>query len=143
MISWGWWLNPKASAASQLAGFFMHPSLKLRLDSVETILDNLNRLSPMISWGWWLNPKACAASQLAGFFMHPSLKLRLDSVCMKKPYASRKAFLLVGMARFELTTPCTPCKCATGLRYIPIVLLVLLTPVIAHGNGSPLKGRQN
>ena len=24
------------------------------------------------------------------------------------------------MARFELTTPCTPCKCATGLRYIPI-----------------------
>ena len=33
----------------------------------------------------------------------------------------RWAFL-VGMARFELTTPCTPCKCATGLRYIPIWL---------------------
>jgi len=25
----------------------------------------------------------------------------------------------VGMTRFELATPCTPCKCATGLRYIP------------------------
>ena len=25
----------------------------------------------------------------------------------------------VGMTRFELATPCTPCKCATGLRHIP------------------------
>ena len=27
--------------------------------------------------------------------------------------------LLVGTTRFELATPCTPCKCATGLRYVP------------------------
>ena len=26
---------------------------------------------------------------------------------------------MVGMAGFELATPCTPCKCATRLRYIP------------------------
>jgi hypothetical protein len=26
---------------------------------------------------------------------------------------------LVGMAGFELATPCTPCKCATRLRYTP------------------------
>jgi hypothetical protein len=27
---------------------------------------------------------------------------------------------LVGTVRFELTTPCTPSKCATRLRYVPI-----------------------
>ncbi len=27
--------------------------------------------------------------------------------------------LLVGTARFELATPCTPSKCATRLRYVP------------------------
>ena len=26
---------------------------------------------------------------------------------------------MVGAARFELATPCTPCRCATGLRYAP------------------------
>ena len=26
---------------------------------------------------------------------------------------------MVGTARFELATPCTPSKCATGLRYVP------------------------
>jgi hypothetical protein len=26
---------------------------------------------------------------------------------------------LVGTARFELATPCTPSKCATRLRYVP------------------------
>jgi hypothetical protein len=25
----------------------------------------------------------------------------------------------IGTARFELATPCTPCKCATRLRYAP------------------------
>ena len=27
--------------------------------------------------------------------------------------------VMVGAARFELATPCTPCRCATGLRYAP------------------------
>ena len=27
---------------------------------------------------------------------------------------------LVGTARFELATPCTPSKCATRLRYVPM-----------------------
>ena len=27
---------------------------------------------------------------------------------------------MVGVAGFELATPCTPCKCATKLRYTPI-----------------------
>ena len=32
-----------------------------------------------------------------------------------------KPGLLVGTARFELATPCTPSKCATRLRYVPIL----------------------
>lgn len=28
-------------------------------------------------------------------------------------------YSLVGARRFELPTPCTPCKCATRLRYAP------------------------
>jgi hypothetical protein len=28
---------------------------------------------------------------------------------------------MVGTARFELATPCTPSKCATRLRYVPMV----------------------
>ena len=28
-------------------------------------------------------------------------------------------FFMVGVAGFELATPCTPCKCATRLRYTP------------------------
>ena len=28
-------------------------------------------------------------------------------------------YFLVGAVGFELTTPCTPCKCATRLRYAP------------------------
>ena len=31
----------------------------------------------------------------------------------------RHSFQMVGPVRFELTTPCTPCKCATSLRYGP------------------------
>jgi integrase len=27
--------------------------------------------------------------------------------------------VMVGVAGFELATPCTPCKCATRLRYTP------------------------
>ena len=27
--------------------------------------------------------------------------------------------LMVGAARFELATPCTPCRCAPGLRHAP------------------------
>ncbi len=29
--------------------------------------------------------------------------------------------IMVGTARFELATPCTPSKCATRLRYVPII----------------------
>ena len=36
-----------------------------------------------------------------------------------KPAAITAGFLFVGTTRFELATPCTPCKCATGLRYVP------------------------
>ena len=40
---------------------------------------------------------------------------------MIKALAFARAFELelVGTTRFELATPCTPCKCATGLRYVP------------------------
>src|SRR5580700_11946308 len=36
-------------------------------------------------------------------------------------------FLLVGAPRFELGTPCTPCKCATRLRHAPTRFLLLGT----------------
>ena len=36
---------------------------------------------------------------------------------MARPGESKQK--LVGAARFELATPCTPCKCATRLRYAP------------------------
>ena len=32
---------------------------------------------------------------------------------------------MVGVAGFELATPCTPCKCATRLRYTPIKSLII------------------
>ena len=31
---------------------------------------------------------------------------------------------MVGVAGFELATPCTPCKCATRLRYTPKVVII-------------------
>ena len=40
----------------------------------------------------------------------------------KKAYSVETVSLfygLVGTAGFELATPCTPCKCATRLRYAP------------------------
>jgi hypothetical protein len=36
-----------------------------------------------------------------------------------KPAAVAAGFLFVGTTGFEPATPCTPCKCATGLRYVP------------------------
>ena len=35
-------------------------------------------------------------------------------------YVKGKYERLVGTARFELATPCTPSKCATRLRYVPM-----------------------
>ena len=57
--------------------------------------------SPAIRWGkrWGKNPSK-----------HKGLQ---TEIC--KPL-----ILLVGTAGFELATPCTPCKCATRLRYAPI-----------------------
>src|SRR5579863_703372 len=37
-----------------------------------------------------------------------------------RPYT----FCMVGAPRFELGTPCTPCKCATRLRHAPIYIFV-------------------
>ena len=31
---------------------------------------------------------------------------------------------MVGVAGFELATPCTPCKCATRLRYTPKLYII-------------------
>ena len=41
--------------------------------------------------------------------------------------------VLVGTTRFELATPCTPCKCATGLRYVPKKLVALQRPAPPTG----------
>src|ERR1700761_5051975 len=42
---------------------------------------------------------------------------KADLVGRDCPQKSR--FRLVGATRFELATPCTPCKCATRLRHAP------------------------
>jgi hypothetical protein len=34
--------------------------------------------------------------------------------------SKKSGLILVGTARFELATPCTPSKCATRLRYVPM-----------------------
>jgi hypothetical protein len=36
-----------------------------------------------------------------------------------RPYAFASVYRMVGARRFELPTPCTPCRCATRLRYAP------------------------
>ena len=41
--------------------------------------------------------------------------LKLNTVQIIKLHFDK----LVGVAGFELATPCTPCKCATRLRYTP------------------------
>ena len=41
------------------------------------------------------------------------------SKCLKEKHTK-----LVGTAGFEPATPCTPSKCATRLRYVPIVAAV-------------------
>ena len=56
----------------------------------------------------------------------------LKVVCEGNPYLAhemkncRQSFLcrqfVVGTAGFEPATPCTPSKCATGLRHVPILL---------------------
>src|SRR5678815_3135548 len=47
------------------------------------------------------------------------------------PCEANPLFLLVGTAGFELATPCTPCKCATRLRYAPCAGIIgsCLSPV--------------
>ena len=51
--------------------------------------------------------------------------LRLDPTDRKKT-ALAAVFsywlVMVGAVRFELTTPCTPCRCAPGLRHAPTVI---------------------
>src|SRR5215217_6622499 len=43
---------------------------------------------------------------------------------------------MVGTAGFELATPCTPCKCATRLRYAP------MTRIIGGAFGAPSGNEQ-
>ena len=45
--------------------------------------------------------------------------------------------LMVGAAGFELATPCTPCKCATRLRYAPTRLAIIADP-----KGFPLRSER-
>src|SRR5262252_10757894 len=46
---------------------------------------------------------------------------------------------LVGAPRFELGTPCTPCKCATRLRHAPTQLFFYEDPSARLGSGRALR----
>ena len=43
----------------------------------------------------------------------------LNTQSKNKPSGLTEGFVFVGTTRFELATPCTPYKCATGLRHVP------------------------
>ena len=49
---------------------------------------------------------------------------------------------MVGTARFELATPCTPCKCATRLRYAPIERSIIGVPPIASDRQQATDGEE-
>src|SRR5438876_5995395 len=52
---------------------------------------------------------------------------------------------LVGAPRFELGTPCTPCKCATRLRHAPTRLFLLKSGwglAARNFNDTPFVGRR-
>ena len=51
--------------------------------------------------------------------LEPSRLAAADFESAVSTNSTTRAFVLVGVARFELATPCTPCKCATRLRYTP------------------------
>jgi hypothetical protein len=51
---------------------------------------------------------------------HGAEKVRVAREAKKPGPSQVPGFsMLVGVAGFELATPCTPCKCATRLRYTP------------------------
>src|SRR5580693_3267796 len=80
-----------------------------------------------------INLVSKANTHLSKKFDHLFVRTTIDIICnklngekLKKPvntgfngplvfFEPRK----VGTTRFELATPCTPCKCATGLRHAP------------------------
>gem|GEM_PF-4792989 len=80
-----------------------------------------------------------------GLFYAPTAPSSASWACrgIKKPTLSCGLLWLVGMTRFELATPCTPCKCATGLRYIPMFFFFPVSATLSAagiGSGLPLRG---
>jgi hypothetical protein len=47
---------------------------------------------------------------------------------------------MVGTPRFELGTPCTPCKCATRLRHVPPTFS---TELNCRAGGEHSRGRES
>ena len=47
------------------------------------------------------------------------LNLRLNWIYPNQSFFDHNSLKVVGDAGFEPATPCTPCRCATGLRHIP------------------------
>ncbi len=147
--------RPQQKAFSRCAsvGFFAH-CLRLQPAAPEKTRLCFLLLVPaapkrVILMGGGHNKKPSAATHLWAFLRTAFAcnRLRRSRLgCAQKSPGNRQGFLLVGMTRFELATPCTPCKCATGLRYIPMWFLF---PVIAAlsaagmGSGLPLRGCKN
>ena len=61
------------------------------------------------AWGWW-----CGTGGRCEVQPHVS-----DATTSGTTKLQGRGFRLVGAPRFELGTPCTPCKCATRLRHAP------------------------
>ena len=58
------------------------------------------------------------------------------------PSGANPLLFLVGVAGFELATPCTPCKCATRLRYTPTLQRSIAAAVCASGPEQAAYGNQ-
>ena len=73
------------------------------------------------AWDKGFGGKSLSAQALAGWPPNwpPKSKRRDKKQKSHSEEWLKCLFLLVGAAGFELATPCTPCKCATRLRYAP------------------------
>ncbi len=106
------WLKSLKNQASNLA----HKKNLAKAKALFLLVGKTRLPSAILSVGGY-NKKLTRSARL-GFFL-VRLCVQARAAPNKRSQHYRASFLLVGKTRFELATPCTPCKCATGLRHFP------------------------